>query len=184
MHFELYEGYVQQTNNLTEKIAGFFKEGQVDWDKVLDYSELKRRLGFEYNGMVLHEYYFGNLKAGQNEPQNGIFFKAIEKVFGSYEKWKKDFEQAGKTRGIGWAILYIDETTNNLTNHFIQEHENGHIAGFQPILVLDVWEHAYMVDHQSDGRGKYITAFMKNIDWKRVEERFLNVIAGKLNKRF
>ncbi len=60
MHFKLYEGYVKETNKLTEKIAEFIKDGNVDQEEMPAYSELTRRLGFEYNGMVLHEYYFGN----------------------------------------------------------------------------------------------------------------------------
>src|SRR3979490_95697 len=64
MHFKLYEGYVKETNNLEERIAEFLKDGKVDQDEMPLYSELKRRLGFEFNGMVLHEYYFDNLKTG------------------------------------------------------------------------------------------------------------------------
>src|SRR5216684_7730327 len=64
MHFKLYEGYVKETNKLNEKIAEFVSGGKVDQEEFAEYSELNRRLGFEYNGMVLHEYYFDNLKSG------------------------------------------------------------------------------------------------------------------------
>lgn len=181
-HWTLYKGYVTQTNQLNTQLAELTMQGKA---ASLEYADRRRRYGFEYNGMVLHEYYFGNLKAGVHEPEkSGAFSSIISKSFGSYETWKADFENAGKTRGIGWAILYADTTTGLLTNHFIAEHQNGNVAGFAPILVLDVWEHAYMVDHRSGGRGTYIAAFMKNIDWQKVEMRYSDVMAGRISKRF
>jgi Fe-Mn family superoxide dismutase len=181
-HWGLYKGYVTQTNALNTELKTLAENGQV---ASLHYADRRRRYGFEYNGMVLHEYYFGNLKAGTHEPRaNGSLHKALEKSFGSYEAWKTDFESAGKSRSIGWAILYADTTTGDLSTHFIAEHGNGNVAGFSPILVLDVWEHAYMVDHRAGGRGNYIAAFMKNVNWEKVEERYSDVRDGKLSKRF
>src|ERR671921_2623435 len=86
MHFKLYEGYVKETNNLTEKISKFLQDGKVDQEEMPAYSELTRRLGFEYNGMVLHEYYFGNMKRqGSVDPGNdSTFRKLAEESFGSY----------------------------------------------------------------------------------------------------
>lgn len=180
-HWSLYKGYVAQTNTLNKELARLAQEGNVG---SLMFADRRRRLGFEYNGMVLHEYYFGNLKAGISEPAKGDLLTALSKSFGSYASWKENFESAGKTRGIGWAIVYADPMNGALTNHFIQEHENGNIAGFEPILVMDVWEHAYMVDHRAGGRGNYIAAFMQNINWEKVEERFAAVRDGKASKRF
>lgn len=181
-HWSLYKGYVNQVNKLNEELAFLRKESKTD---SLMFADRRRRLGFEYNGMVLHEYYFANLKAGEeNAAKNTDLYKAIEESFGSYDTWKLDFESAGKTRGIGWAILYADNQNGALTNHFIAEHENGNIAGFSPILVMDVWEHAYMVDHKSGGRANYIAAFMKNIQWEVVENRFKNVTKHQTTKRF
>src|SRR5436190_24370005 len=91
MHFKLYEGYVKETNKLTEAIDKFIQDGQVDQEEMPAYSELTRRLGFEYNGMVLHEYYFDNLKngGGVGDPERTAqFAKAAESSFGSYEIWK------------------------------------------------------------------------------------------------
>jgi len=180
-HWALYEGYVAQVNKLNKELAELHTNGKGDTPL---YADRRRRYGFEYNGMVLHEYYFGNLKAGNSELSPGDLRSAIEQGWGSYDAWRSDFEAAGKSRSIGWAILYADETTGALTNHFIQEHENGNIAGFVPVLVLDVWEHAYMVDFGTAGRGKYIAAFMNNIDWKKAEERYTAVKAGKIAPRF
>ncbi len=173
MHFKLYEGYVKQTNALSDKLAQLVKSGEINPDDTLAFSELKRRLGFEYNGMVLHEYYFGNLKkGGDGDPQSDSRFRqAAEASFGSYEKWKADFIGVGKMRGVGWAICYQDPANGRLSNHWITLHEDGNVAGYRPILVMDVWEHAFLLDYQPAERPKYIEAFFSNIDWDAVEAR-------------
>jgi len=173
MHFKLYEGYVKETNRLTEQIAAFLKDGRVDQEEMPAYSELTRRLGFEYNGMVLHEYYFGNLtKGGRGEPaRSSPFVIAAELRFGSYETWKADFVGIGKMRGVGWAICYQDPLAGRLSNHWITLHEIGNIAGFKPVLVMDVWEHAFLLDYKPAERSQYIEAFFSNIDWDAVKQR-------------
>ncbi len=174
MHFKLYEGYVKQTNLLSEKISAFIQDGKVDQDEMPAYSELTRRLGFEYNGMVLHEYYFENLKSGggNGDPeQKSTFLKAAQASFGSYDIWKADFVGIGKMRGVGWAICYENPANGRLSNHWISLHETGNVAGFNPILVMDVWEHAYLLDYKPAERPKYIEAFFSNIDWTSLEAR-------------
>lgn len=167
MHFKLYQGYVKETNNLTAKLAEYLKDGKIDQEEMPAYSELKRRLGFEYNGMVLHEYYFDNLKKqGSGAPAKGsAFHTATERSFGSYELWKTDFASVAKMRGVGWAVCYRDPKTEFLSNHWITLHENSNIAGFEPILVIDVWEHAFLLDYPPSERAKYIDAFFANVDW-------------------
>jgi len=177
MHFKLYEGYVKETNKLTDRITKFIEDGNVDQEEMPAYSELTRRLGFEYNGMVLHEYYFDNLKSGggTGDPtQTTQFAKAAESSFGSYEIWKADFVGIGKMRGVGWAICYQNPANERLSNHWITLHETGNVAGFHPILVMDVWEHAYLLDYKPAERPKYIEAFFSNIDWAVVEKRLKN----------
>ena len=174
MHFKLYEGYVKETNNLQEKISEILKDGKVDQEEMPAYSELKRRLGFEYNGMVLHEYYFENLKKGASPPEaKSSFMKAAASSFGTYDVWKADFAGIGKMRGVGWAICYQDPSNQQLSNHWISLHEIGNVAGFTPVLVMDVWEHAYLLDFKPAERAKYIDAFFANIDWTAVDERLL-----------
>jgi Fe-Mn family superoxide dismutase len=173
MHFKLYEGYVKETNKLTEKISEFLADGKVDQDEMPAYSELTRRLGFEYNGMVLHEYYFENMKKeGTGDPgKTSSFFKAAERSFGSYDIWKADFVGVGKMRGVGWAICYQNPANGRLSNHWITLHETGNVSGFAPVLVMDVWEHAFILDYKPADRPKYIEAFFSNIDWAAVEGR-------------
>ena len=174
MHFKLYEGYVKETNNLTERIGEFIADGKVDQEEMPAYSELTRRLGFEYNGMVLHEYYFDNLKSGGgigDPAQSTEFVKAAASAFGTYDIWKADFVGIGKMRGVGWAICYQNPANGRLSNHWITLHETGNVAGFTPILVMDVWEHAFLLDYKPAERPKYIEAFFSNIDWNTVEGR-------------
>ena len=174
MHFKLYEGYVKETNNLTTRITEFIKDGNVDQEEMPAYSELTRRLGFEYNGMVLHEYYFDNLQkgGGTGDPtKNSQFVKAAESTFGSYDIWKTDFVGIGKMRGVGWAICNQNPANGRISNHWITLHETGNVAGFNPILVMDVWEHAFLLDYKPAERPKYIEAFFSNINWSEVEKR-------------
>jgi superoxide dismutase, Fe-Mn family len=174
IHFKLYEGYVTNTNTLNQKIADLLGDGAVDPESFPAYSELTRRLGFEYNGMVLHEYYFGNMKkSGDAEPGKGSFRSAAEESFGSFDVWKADFVGVGKMRGVGWAICYQDPKTKKLSNHWITLHEDGNVAGYKPILVMDVWEHAFLLDYKPAERPKYIEAFLSNVDWSACDERLI-----------
>lgn len=180
-HWNLYKGYITQSNSLKEQLETMRENGQGGTP---EYMDRRRRFGFEFCGMVLHEYYFGNLKAGVNLDESGAFAKAVAEKFGSLDAWKEDFAAAGKSRSIGWAICYMDPQTGDLNNHFVQLHEEGNIAGFNPILVMDVWEHAYMVDHKAGGRPDYINAFLSNVNWDVVEKRFSESSQKETAKRF
>jgi Fe-Mn family superoxide dismutase len=173
MHFKLYQGYVTNTNTLNQRLADLLGDGELDATKVAAYSELKRRFGFEYNGMVLHEYYFDNMqKNGTGDPSTGdAFVNAAEKSFGSYDLWKADFVNTGKMRGVGWAATYQDPSNGEISNHWIDLHETGNVAGYRPILIMDVWEHAFIKDYAPADRPKYIEAFFSNINWSMVNSR-------------
>jgi len=173
LHLSLYEGYVKATNALQGRIAEFLKDGTVDQEEFPAYSELTRRLGFEYNGMVLHEYYFDNLtpKAYLKPDSTSAFERIVEASFGGYERWKTDFVSVGKMRGVGWAICFQDPASGRLSNHWITLHEHGNVAGFKPVLVMDVWEHAFLLDYTPSQRGQYIDAFFANINWQVVDRR-------------
>ena len=171
-HLKLYEGYVKRTNALTEKLEGLAGEGKASGADPV-YAELTRRLGFEYDGVINHEYYFGNLTAGaQAEPSSGSrLARAVEASFGSLSTWLADFRAIATMPGVGWAMTFQDPGTGWLSNHFVTLHENGVPVGFRPILVLDAWEHAFMRDHKAFERAKYVEAFFKNVDWAAVESR-------------
>ncbi len=166
-HFTLYQGYVTNTNKVMETLAQMLKEGRTASP---EFAELKRRLGWEFNGMRLHEYYFENLGGKGGLDKSGKLYKKMSQDFGSYETWEKDFRAVGAMRGIGWAVLYQDKMTGGLINVWINEHDVGHPAGCTPILILDVFEHAFMIDYGLK-RPDYIEAFFKNINWKAAEGR-------------
>lgn len=169
MHFGLYEGYVKNTNLLNEQIAGKIESGHAAATD-LEFSELNRRMGFEYNGMRLHELYFDNLTATSREAGNELK-TALATTYGDFETWKKDFAAVGSMRGVGWAIAYQDLTNGRITNHWIELHQNGNIVGFKPIVVMDVWEHAFLLDYKPSERSKYIEAFFTNLDWEAIAGR-------------
>jgi Fe-Mn family superoxide dismutase len=166
-HFTLYKGYVTNTNKVMDTLAAMLKEGKAGTP---EYSELKRRFGWEFNGMRLHEYYFENLGGKAALDKAGKLGRKLAENFGSYEDWEKDFKATGTMRGIGWTILYQDNVGGGLFNQWINEHDVGHPAGCAPILVLDVFEHAFMVDYGLK-RADYIEAFFKNINWAAAEGR-------------
>ena len=166
-HFTLYQGYVTNTNRLLDTIAALLEEDKAGTP---EYSELKRRMGFEFNGTRLHEYYFENLGGKNALDKSGKLGRRLAEDFGSYENWEKDFRATATMRGIGWTILYQDNVAGRLINQWINEHETGHLAGCTPILVLDVFEHAFMIDYGLR-RADYIEAFFKNINWGAIESR-------------
>ncbi len=171
IHLKLYAGYVLNTNKLNEKVIELTEAGKSGTP---EYSELKRRYGFEYNGMRLHEYYFGILKPGGSElKESSALGKLITENYSSIEVWKNDFFKVGAMRGVGWAVMFQDPFTKQLTNNWINLHEDGNIAGFAPILVMDAWEHAFLLDYVPADRPKYIEAFFINIDWAKVEANLL-----------
>ena len=167
-HWTLYEGYVKNVNELNKRISALAQKG----DFGLEHAELKRRLGFEYDGMILHEHYFGVLKGGEAALAKGSELeKLMTQDFGGFDAWRQEFTAMGKMRGVGWVILYLDPQNETLSNHWVTLHQDGHPAGYTPILVMDVWEHAYMVDRGATGRADYVTAFLKNVSWSKVELR-------------
>jgi Fe-Mn family superoxide dismutase len=174
VHFGLYEGYVKNTNLLREQITELRAGGKAAADNP-GFSELVRRLGFEYNGMRLHELYFDNLTKAPSEILiGGRFHEALAETFGDVETWRKEFAAVGGMRGVGWAILCQDPKNGELSNHWISLHEEGNVAGFTPILVMDVWEHAFMLDYKPADRAKYIESFLSHVNWDACEGRIRN----------
>jgi len=166
-HFTLYQGYITNTNKLLDTLGQMAKDGKIGTP---EYSELKRRMGFEWDGMRLHEYYFENLGGKGDLGQSSRLRDKVAQEFGTYEAWEADFRGTGAMRGIGWAILYQDNVGGRLINQWINEHETGHLAGCTPVLVMDVFEHAFMIDYGLK-RADYIEAFFKNINREAVERR-------------
>ncbi|OGL64551.1 superoxide dismutase [Candidatus Uhrbacteria bacterium RIFCSPLOWO2_01_FULL_47_24] len=175
-HFTLYQGYVKNFNLLNDTLVALEKEGKFG---APEFAEMNRRFGWEFNGMRLHELYFGNMRHANSAPKGNAnapmrmsnpLGEAITREWGSQEMWEKDFKAMGAMRGIGWTILYHEPEANRLFNVWVNEHDMGHFAGCTPLLVLDVFEHAYMLDYGLK-RADYIEAFFNAIDWRVVSAR-------------
>ena len=170
-HFGLYQGYVNNFNKLDETLMAMEKEEKFG---VPEFAELNRRFSWEFNGMRLHELYFENLSKESIEiDKNSELYGKISKEWESFEAFEKDFRAMAAMRGIGWVILYYDKQADRLFNVWINEHDVGHFSGCTPLLAMDVFEHAYLIDYGTK-RTDYINAFMKTIDWKVVEKRLFN----------
>lgn len=172
-HFTLYQGYVTNVNKLSDNLKTLVESDKAGTP---EYAEMKRRFGWEWNGFRLHEYYFGNMiKSGSVRSTDSALTKTLIEQFGSIDAWEKDFRATGAMRGIGWTVLYYDSVGKRLFNQWINEHDMGHLTGCNPLLILDVFEHAYMLDYGLK-RADYIEAFMNAVDWDIVEERFVSPI--------
>ena len=166
-HFTLYEGYVKNTNAILEKLPTL-QNGTPE------FNELSRRLGWEFNGMRLHELYFGNLtkdSARKNPGQETLLHKKMTESFGSADNCRENFKSTGTLRGIGWVVMYQDKKSDRLYNVWIDDHATNHLAGCAPIIVMDMWEHAFMLDYGLK-KTDYIDAFIANIDWEEAQRRF------------
>jgi superoxide dismutase, Fe-Mn family len=163
-HFKLYAGYVANTN----KGAALMKTLTPGSP---EYAEVRRRFGWEFNGMRLHELYFDNLaKGGKSFDPASELSQLMMKEFGHFDDWKKDFLSVASFRGIGWVILAYDPVGKSLFNVWINEHDAGHLAGAVPLLVLDVFEHAFVTDYGLN-KAEYIASFFSAIDWSAVGNR-------------
>ena len=166
MHLKLYAGYVKNATELGEQTRTVSPSSY-------EYGALKRRFGWEFDGMRLHELYFDNLGGNGLVNRSSSLIQAIRKQYGNFETWKNDFIATGTIRGIGWSLLYLDPIDGKLINTWINEHDGGHLVHGVPILIMDVFEHAYMPQFGLDKQA-YIEVFFKNIDWNVVESRFSN----------
>ena len=173
-HFTLYQGYVNNTNKLADTLSAMVKAGNV---ATPEFAELKRRFGWEFNGMRLHELFFRCLSKEPKTISDGNLKKAIVREFGSVENWEKEMKAICTMRGIGWGVLYYDISTGRLFNCWINEHDVGHLASCAPILIIDVFEHAFMIDYGLK-RADYVEAVFKDVNWAEVEKLFA-LVGGK-----
>ena len=156
-HLKLYAGYVKNINLILEQESP--------------------RLGFEFDGMRNHEYYFESLTGGSTPLTiNGPLHIEIKKTWGSFDKWLEKFKTLATTRGVGWAMLYYDPLTKQLLNAWVDEHHLGQLNGCQTILALDMWEHAFVTDYLPSGKKQYIEDFFANLNWSVIEKNFSDAL--------
>jgi Fe-Mn family superoxide dismutase len=169
VHIGLYNGYVKNLNLLQSVLDAYAKTD--DEGGKYSVAEVRRRYGFEFDGMRMHEHYFAQWE-GAPTPIDGALASALTTQFGSMEAWEKDFKGAASMRGIGWTMLSYDPVGKRFFNHFVMDHELGQLNGTTTILAMDMWEHAYMVDYTPAEKGKYIEAFFKNLNGEVVAKRY------------
>jgi len=179
VHLGLYAGYVKHVNLLREKIHELEAEDREKHAYTI--SELRRRFGFEFDGMRMHEYYFEQFEHGSTPlTTNGTLQKAVSEKYGSWESFLEHFATVGMTRGVGWSVLYCDPRGKTPASPYgvgephtawIGDHELGVLAGLPVILAMDMWEHAFMVDYTPSEKKKYIDAFFENLNWGTAEKR-------------
>lgn len=170
-HLKLYSGYVKNANTILSKIEEYSKDSEAN---AYALGELQRRFGFEFDGMRNHEVYFNHFEGGaQALFEESALKKAIGEEWGSFDGWLARFKAIALTRGVGWAVLYYDKHTNRLLNAWIDEQHLGHLTGLPPILMLDVWEHSFVLDYLPSGKKNYVEDFFKNLNWSTAEKNFL-----------
>lgn len=167
-HLGLYAGYVKNFNAISRKLIEYAKDTEANAHAL---SELIRRKSFEFDGMRLHEYYFEQFEGGSKElDKSSALAKSFEKEYHGY--FNEYFKAIGSMRGPGWAMLYWDPVGTEFQAGFVGEQHQGHFVTLPIILALDVWEHAFILDYGAAGKGKYIDAFFKNLNWGVCEARF------------
>jgi Fe-Mn family superoxide dismutase len=167
-HIGLYQGYVKHVNLIHEKIAELKKDSETN---AYALAEIQRRLGFEFGGMKNHEYYFSQFEDGAKDLPTGTFKSMIEKKFGSIENFITHFRSIAMTRGVGWAMCYIDRSVDRLVCTWVDEQHIGQLADVDLVLALDMWEHSYMLDYAPSKKKDYVDAFFKNLNWEVVASR-------------
>ena len=168
-HLKLYLGYVKFANHIQNQLNELSKDSEK-W--AYELGELQRRFAFEYDGMRNHELFFSQFENGPVSLGEGPLRTAIENEWGSFDRFLARFTAVALTRGIGWALLYHDRASGHLLMQWADEQHIGHLSGSSPILALDMWEHAFVYDYPTSEKKKYIEAFLENLNWKVVEERF------------
>jgi Fe-Mn family superoxide dismutase len=171
-HLKLYQGYVKNLNGIFASLGELMADPEKNAFMI---GELHRRIGFEFNGMRNHEFYFGSLDGGAKPlPADSEFKKAIEKEAGSFDGFLTGFKTLATTRGIGWAVLGWDKETGSFVPAWIDEQHLGQLNGLRWILAIDMWEHAFVYDYPTSEKKKYVEAFLANVNWEVIENNYKN----------
>lgn len=170
VHLALYEGYVKHTNLILDTIKKLRDEDAEG--NAFQINELRRRLGFEFDGMRMHEYYFEQFEEGAKvaSPEGNLRTLADAK-YGNWDGFIAHLKEVAGTRGIGWTVVYFDATAGTLHTAWVDDHQLGQLSGLPIILAMDMWEHAYMVDYKPSEKKSYVDAFLQNVNWTVADRR-------------
>lgn len=170
VHLALYEGYVKHTNLITDTIQKL-RDQDADGNAFV-INELRRRLGFEFDGMRMHEYYFEQFEGGARSPEaEGALMTSVTEKYGDWDGFIAHLKEVAGTRGIGWTVVYFDPAANTLHTAWVDDHQLGQLSGLPIVLAMDMWEHAYMVDYKPADKKSYVEAFLDNVNWTVAERR-------------
>ena len=181
-HDKLYVGYVKKANEINDKLTSLRNDvisgNSAGNQTYSDLRSLKDGETFAVNGVYLHEYYFDVLGGDGAYDKAPNLSKAISDKWGSVEDFMKYFTECGMA-ARGWALLVWDAKAGELKQYSGDAHNQGGVWGCLPVIVLDVYEHAYFIDYGSD-RKSYIADFWKNLNWEEAERLFNQASQVKL----
>ena len=166
-HIKLYKGYVDKTNSVTQELSQNGGQNQANSAYSL-YRGLKEGESFVLSGTILHEMYFQNMTAHPSTPCEKTRM-ILEDSFGSFDNWLVDFK-ACATAARGWCILSYEQRTKTFRNIMLDTHDTGSVIGMYPLLILDMYEHAYFLDYGTD-KASYIGKFISSINWNVISTR-------------
>ena len=169
-HIELYEDYLEKFSLTSAKLDAVDKSAAHTNHS--DYRSIKADETFNMNGAYLHELYFANIGDNQSRiSMDSLSFMRLNRDFGTFDNWQRDFIACGKSSRCGWVVTYLNMYTQTYMNCFIDLHADSVPVGMYPVIVVDMWQHAYYKDYMKDS-GTYLTAMMKQLKWSVIENRF------------
>lgn len=168
-HIQLYHDYVDQTNRISAELDTADRSGSNS--KHSDYRSLKLDETYNTNGMFLHELFFSNCF----DPHSEIFMDSlayirIQRDFGTFDDWQRDFIACAGAAGEGWAVCGYNMLLKRFVNTIVSNQSQDMMIGLYPIIVLDVWAHAYYRDYLTDKKS-YIVAMLRQLNWNIIEDR-------------
>jgi Fe-Mn family superoxide dismutase len=169
LHLDLYRGYVKAVNELLAEDKP--TSGRMPASVISARSSA--RFAFEWNGMTMHESFFETLAGSHDAPLpiDGCIAAAAKRSYGGLEQWQADCLQLAETRGVGWVVCSYDPRSERLFDHWVDLHHFNHTLGTVPVLVLDLWEHAWISDFKPSERADYFQSLWGQINWAVVEAR-------------
>ena len=174
IHFKLYEELVGATNGALQYLHECSLHGVKN---MIEYSAIQKELGFFYNGMRLHEFYFGMMCGENMNKMDSNLINDINRYFGSFKLWKENFIKTAHIPGIGFVVLCRDKSNGMLINNWINNFEIGELIGTDILLVMDLWEHAYIAEFNLDVT-KYAETYLKNVNWSVVSQMYIDSVNG------
>lgn len=169
-HVELYKGYIESLNKVSAELDSVNRSDANS--RHSDYRSLKLDESYNLNATWLHELHFANCCDPHSEiVMDSISFLKIQRDFGTFDDWQRDFMACAMAAGNGWAVLGYHMFLKKYVNFIVSHHSGDVPIGFYPVIVLDCWEHAYSKDYLTDKKS-YIVAMMRELNWAIIEDRF------------